>query len=255
MKEIKNVADFKSIIETGKPVLLDFYANWCGPCRALLPTVEKLAETHAEDFEIVKVNVDTNRELAQQFGVDSVVNNAAVPNEKNEAVINEASSSVVSGLQKMVADGDLSQLATLFQGDNAKDTSNPAVQKLTQQLTGNLSEKLGIDSSAAAGVASSIIPKILASLVGKANLGTHTAITHNCDWVAFVGNEPFTVDVRTGGITTETLTAVGNAATGVYKAYSATNRSAGTTFICSAKCAGWADLTGGDESVLTMYNL
>ena len=107
-------------------------------------------------------------QLAQQFGVDSVVNNAAVPNDKNEAVIKEASSSVVTGLQKMVADGDLAQLATLFQGDNAKDASNPAVQKLTQQLTGNLSEKLGIDSSAAAGVAASIIPKILASLVGKA---------------------------------------------------------------------------------------
>ncbi|MDG2433733.1 DUF937 domain-containing protein [Flavobacterium sp.] len=107
-------------------------------------------------------------QLAQQFGVDTVVNNPAVPNEKNEAVINEASSSVVTGLQKMVADGDLSQLAALFQGDNAKDASNPAVQNLTQQLSGNLSKKLGIDSSAAAGVASSIIPKILASLVDKA---------------------------------------------------------------------------------------
>ncbi len=72
MKEIKNAADFKSIIETGKPILLDFYANWCGPCQALLPTVEKLAEAHAEDFEIVKVNVDNNRELAQQFNVRSI---------------------------------------------------------------------------------------------------------------------------------------------------------------------------------------
>ena len=111
---------------------------------------------------------DQLTQLAQQFGVDTVINNSAVPNEKNEAVINEASSSVVTGLQKMVSEGNLSQLASLFQGDNAKDASNPAVQKIIQQFTGDLSKKQGIDSSAAAGVASGIIPKILASLVGKA---------------------------------------------------------------------------------------
>jgi len=72
MREIKNVEDFKNITNTGKPVLLDFYADWCGPCQVLLPTIEKLANKHSENFEIVKVNVDKNRGLAQQFGVRSI---------------------------------------------------------------------------------------------------------------------------------------------------------------------------------------
>ena len=72
MKEIKNVQDFNNIVSSGKPVLLDFYADWCGPCQVLLPTVEKLAEKHSEDFEIAKVNVDHNSELAQHFGVRSI---------------------------------------------------------------------------------------------------------------------------------------------------------------------------------------
>ena len=72
MKEIKNAVDFKNIIESGKPVLLDFYADWCGPCQALLPTIEKLAEKHGDHFEIAKVNVDNNRDLAQEFGVRSI---------------------------------------------------------------------------------------------------------------------------------------------------------------------------------------
>jgi hypothetical protein len=107
-------------------------------------------------------------QLAHQFGQNAVVENDAIPNEKNEAVINEASTSVVSGLQKMIADGNVDQLAVLFQGNNAEDSSNPAVQKLTQQLSGNLGEKLGINSSTAASVASTLIPKILSALVGKA---------------------------------------------------------------------------------------
>jgi hypothetical protein len=107
-------------------------------------------------------------DLVKQFGGDAVVNNAAVPNEHNEAVMNEASSSILDGLKEMVANGNTADLAGLFQGNNASDASNPVVQQLTEKLSGSLGEKFGLDNEAASGVAGSLIPKVLGSLVGKA---------------------------------------------------------------------------------------
>ena len=72
MKEIKSTSDFTAILNQNRPVLVDFYADWCGPCQTLLPIVDDLAETHKDDFEIVKVNVDHNPELAGQFKVRSI---------------------------------------------------------------------------------------------------------------------------------------------------------------------------------------
>ena len=72
MREIKNQTEYNELLAEGKPVLIDFYADWCGPCKVLLPTVDKLAEKHADHFNIVKVNVDRNPELSQQFGVRSI---------------------------------------------------------------------------------------------------------------------------------------------------------------------------------------
>lgn len=112
-------------------------------------------------------------QLVQQFGNDAVVKNDAVPNEQNEAVMQEASNSIVDGLKNMAAQGNISDLSSLFQGNNASDTSNPVVQKLTEQLTGNLGEKFGLSSDAASGVAGSLIPKVLGSLVGNAKDPNH----------------------------------------------------------------------------------
>lgn len=112
-------------------------------------------------------------QLVQQFGNDAVVKNDAVPNEQNEAVMQEASNSIVNGLKNMAAQGNISDLSSLFQGNNASDTSNPVVQKLTEQLTGNLGEKFGLSSDAASGVAGSLIPKVLGSLVGNAKDPNH----------------------------------------------------------------------------------
>lgn len=111
---------------------------------------------------------DQLTDLVKQFGGDAVVNNTAVPNEHNDAVMNEASSSIVDGLKEMVTKGNISDLAGLFQGNNANDASNPVVQQLTEKLSGNLGEKFGLDSNAASGVAGSLIPKVLGSLIGKA---------------------------------------------------------------------------------------
>ncbi|WDF61181.1 hypothetical protein PQ462_07375 [Flavobacterium sp. KACC 22758] len=107
-------------------------------------------------------------QLVQQYGGDSVVNNTAVPNEHNEAVINETSSSIFESLKKIASEGGGEQLAGLFHGNSPIDSSNPVVQQITQQLSGNLGEKFGLSSTASSGVASSLIPQILGSLVNKA---------------------------------------------------------------------------------------
>ena len=72
MKEITDIKAFEALVSQDKPILLDFYADWCGPCQTLLPTVEKLAEKYEKDFEIRKINVDKNPQLAQQFKVRSI---------------------------------------------------------------------------------------------------------------------------------------------------------------------------------------
>jgi len=107
-------------------------------------------------------------QLVQQYGSDAVVNNTAIPNEHNEAVISETSTSIFAGLQKIVSEGGGEQLAGLFSGTSSIDSSNPVVQQLTQQVSGNLGEKFGLSSDASSGVAASMIPQILSSLVNKA---------------------------------------------------------------------------------------
>ncbi len=72
MKAIEKNSEFNQLITQEKPILLDFYADWCGPCQVLLPTVERLSKEYDDKVEIRKVNVDQHRELAGKFGVRSI---------------------------------------------------------------------------------------------------------------------------------------------------------------------------------------
>lgn len=66
-----NKNNFKEIKNSPKPVLLDFFAEWCGPCRMVSPIVDEIANEHPE-FLVAKINVDEEPELAADFGVMSI---------------------------------------------------------------------------------------------------------------------------------------------------------------------------------------
>lgn len=66
-----NKDDLENVKNSGKIILLDFYADWCGPCRMLSPVVDEFAEENP-DFVVGKINVDKEPELSEKFGVSSI---------------------------------------------------------------------------------------------------------------------------------------------------------------------------------------
>ncbi|GAA3908355.1 thioredoxin [Streptomyces gulbargensis] len=72
--ELKNVTDAsfeEDVLKSDKPVLVDFWAEWCGPCRQIAPSLEAIAKEH-DEIEIVKLNIDQNPSTAAKYGVMSI---------------------------------------------------------------------------------------------------------------------------------------------------------------------------------------
>ena len=62
----------EEVLKADKPVIIDFYADWCGPCRAMSPIIDEIAEEKADSIKVGKVNVDENQDLALEYGVMSI---------------------------------------------------------------------------------------------------------------------------------------------------------------------------------------
>ena len=73
MAQELNSSNFESlVIKSDKPVLVDFWAEWCGPCKMISPLIDKVASEVGDAAVVVKVDVDSNQDLAREYGIQSI---------------------------------------------------------------------------------------------------------------------------------------------------------------------------------------
>jgi hypothetical protein len=107
-------------------------------------------------------------ELVKSNAGDSVVKNTAVPNEHNDAVINQASGSIVESLKSQMAGGNIGDLLSTL-GGKTGITNNPVVANVISSVSGSLMSKFGLSKEAASSVSDKLVPDVMTQLVKKTN--------------------------------------------------------------------------------------
>lgn len=71
-KDVTDDSFETDVLKSSKPIMVDFWAEWCGPCRAVSPILDKIAEENSDKLDIVKLNVDDNPLTAEKYGITSI---------------------------------------------------------------------------------------------------------------------------------------------------------------------------------------
>ena len=136
-------------------------------------------------------------DIIRQNGQQAVVENDAVPNVHNGAVMQEAQNSIVNGLSGLT---DPAQRNSLFESvQNGQTESNPAVQQISNNFMGNIMQKFGINAGTAASIASALIPMVLSKLANKNSQGGAGGLDLGGLLGSLTGNNSAGVNMSPGG--------------------------------------------------------
>lgn len=114
--------------------------------------------------------LDQLTKLVEQYAGDAIVKNNAVPNQHNNAAIQEVASQIFNGMKGQVAQGNLQQVVSVFQGQHGNSlANNPLVSGMASQIAGSLASKFGVSPQAAQSIAATLIPQVMNQFVKKTN--------------------------------------------------------------------------------------
>jgi Bacterial protein of unknown function (DUF937) len=105
--------------------------------------------------------------LVKEHAGDAIVKNPAIPNEKNDAAINTAATSIMDQLKSLMANGGVEKIMNMFKDGNI--LNNPEVKNITNKVAEELKNKFGIDSNQAGGIVKNMVPDVMTNLVKKTN--------------------------------------------------------------------------------------